>query len=410
MVNIVINDLSGTWTTDFLTAGYFDNPTVVSSGPSQIVVSGTSSSQMTINGDFTNPSYFFWSISSVSVSQSGVTKISYSDLDLSYLEIDKLGSPDLFTGNDSITSNTTVGAFWATYQGNDTIQVGTGDDIIDGGTGIDRLIVEDDFANAEFSSVLGLASVSSASGFDILSSVELLQFSDKVVGLTVGSELDDTMSGDTRAATTNDLILGGAGNDTVDGLAGHDVVLGEDGQDVLNGGSGRDTLIGGKDGDVLSGGYLKDQLLGGGGSDLLKGGAGDDLLFGGSGADTLAGERGNDRLLGLNGDDSLNGGSDDDYLTGGAGSDTLLGHKGDDQLIGGGDTDVFQFHKGHGNDTIADFELGVDLIEIGRGASRLKQLDFVQQDSDVLVSFADVTVLVENVTVAQLQDDGNFIF
>ena len=146
------------------------------------------------------------------------------------------------------------------------------------------------------------------------------------------------------------------------------------------------------------------------GDDLMKGGNGNDRLLGGVGRDTMFGDLGADRLFGRSGSDELIGGHGWDQLYGGKGHDTLIGQVGNDISHGGAGADHFVFHRGQGNDTILDFAIGQDKIVIGRGASWFGQLDFTQQGDDVLVSFSDVTILVENVTLAEIQDADNFLF
>ncbi len=122
--------------------------------------------------------------------------------------------------------------------------------------------------------------------------------------------------------------------------------------DQIRGGGGDDTLFGGqgqaKAGrDRLYGGSGNDRLYGGSGSDLLDGGAGNDKAWGGRGRDLILGGSGNDRLLGQAGDDILNGGLGDDLLKGGSGKDMFGFASPDDS-----------------RDTIADFELSQDLIDL----------------------------------------------
>ncbi|MCD9147708.1 calcium-binding protein [Pseudophaeobacter flagellatus] len=271
--------------------------------------------------------------------------------------------------------------------GKDTVSGGTGDDSIQGGSGADLLHGDD--------------------GTDRL----------------IGGNGYDTLEG----GQGNDVLFGNQGDDSLDGGAGHDWLLGGDGTDRLFGGQGADQLKAGSGSDFLNGGGGRDKLWGDGGNDTLKGGYGNDRLQAGAGNDKLFGNEGTDRLLagggkdtlfGDQGDDWLFGGTDKDVLVGGDGQDqlfggngddTLNGHLGDDLLSGGAGADLFVFRSGHGNDTISDFELGQDKIVIGRGASWFKQLDFAQQGDDVLVSFSDVTILVEDMTLAQLQDADNFL-
>ncbi|MGA9252292.1 MAG: M10 family metallopeptidase C-terminal domain-containing protein [Roseobacter sp.] len=71
--------------------------------------------------------------------------------------------------------------------------------------------------------------------------------------------------------------------------------------------------------------------------------------------DTLTGGGENDVLYGAAGDDRLVGGAGDDVLIDGAGSD---------QLAGGTGADVFVFRQDGDTDIIADFETGIDRIDL----------------------------------------------
>ncbi|MFM7423968.1 MAG: SGNH/GDSL hydrolase family protein [Elainella sp.] len=84
--------------------------------------------------------------------------------------------------------------------------------------------------------------------------------------------------------------------------------------------------------------------------------SGADLLQGLGGADQLVGNPGRDRLLGGAQNDSLSGGGNPDSLTGGAGQDSLTGGAGRDQFI--------YSNPSHGRDTILDFQVGKDQIDL----------------------------------------------
>jgi Ca2+-binding RTX toxin-like protein len=107
-----------------------------------------------------------------------------------------------------------------------------------------------------------------------------------------------------------------------------------------------------------------DRISGFGGSDRLFGGDGNDLLRGGTQSDQLFGEAGSDRLFGGYGDDLLKGGTENDRLFGGNGDDELFGGKGDDELTGGEGADIFVLQSRHGLDTISDFNLNEDRLEL----------------------------------------------
>lgn len=129
-----------------------------------------------------------------------------------------------------------------------------------------------------------------------------------------------------------------------------------------DGGNGDDTLNGDATANTLSGFNGNDTIRGGSGDDVLRGDNGDDTLFGMADADTL---------YGGNGNDTLNGGS---------GADRLVGGRGDDVLTGGSGADVFDFgdldgSKGGaiGNDTITDFERGIDRLVFAAGVGIKKE-------------------------------------
>ncbi len=75
---------------------------------------------------------------------------------------------------------------------------------------------------------------------------------------------------------------------------------------------------------------------------------------------------GTDNVTGNDADNMLFGGAGDDRLDGGAGDDILIGGIGADTLTGGGGSDTFRYTSGtFGADTIADFEDGSDVIDLG---------------------------------------------
>ncbi|MDY7007535.1 MAG: M10 family metallopeptidase C-terminal domain-containing protein [Cyanobacteriota bacterium] len=84
-------------------------------------------------------------------------------------------------------------------------------------------------------------------------------------------------------------------------------------------------------------------------------------------------------INGTNDSESLNGGVENDSIQGFSGNDSLFGGVGDDSLVGGfGDdifnggagADIFVYQQLNGSgartdtDTIVDFELGVDRIDV----------------------------------------------
>lgn len=181
----------------------------------------------------------------------------------------------------------------------------------------------------------------------------------------------------------------------------------------IDGTGGNDTLIGTNDRDDIDGRAGDDILRGRGGNDDLDGDGGSDILWGGAGRDGLDGDSGNDHLLGGRGNDELEGDDGNDVLHGGGGRDRLDGGDGHDVLIGGRGPDVFEFERGDGNDRIADFDDGSDVIRLD-DFSRA-QVEAViagaQQDGDdvVLTLSANTFVRLEDMNLAQL-DLSDFSF
>ena len=185
---------------------------------------------------------------------------------------------------------------------------------------------------------------------------------------------------------------------------------GAKGDDVINGGAGSDTLDGGRGNDTFDGGAGDDLLDGGKGDDILNGGAGSDTLDGGKGNDAFDGGAGDDLLDGGKGDDLLNGGAGSDTLDGGKGDDTLDGGAGDDILTGGKKDDTFVFTDGSGDDTITDFDVGDDTLDLSGTAT-----DFVSLD-DIVAAASETaegllidlgggdSVLLTGLSLADIQD------
>lgn len=271
----------------------------------------------------------------------------------------------------------------------------------------------------------------------------------------------------------SNVINGGSGNDTLTGGAESNTLIGGSGNDELNtwisdefnslsGGRGNDYLEGGSGGNSLDGGAGRDTMVGGDGQDTyfvdnvgdvvrenyapywdndpnpsdkvistiswtlgnnledlqLSGsmrinGSGnelDNVIVGNDARNVLKGWAGADTLDGGKGRDVLLGGKGSDTLKGGAGGDKIAGQKGNDLLFGGRGADTFVFNKGDGADTVSDFQIGVDRLKIGRGASGIEDLEISQIGSDVLVAFRNVEILVEDVNVDELQTADSFIF
>ncbi len=78
----------------------------------------------------------------------------------------------------------------------------------------------------------------------------------------------------------------------------------------------------------------------------------------------IIGTSGNDTLTGTALNDILMGGAGDDTIAGGAGDDIIIDGAGSDILIGGAGADVFTFDPDGADDTIQDFQRGLDALDL----------------------------------------------
>ncbi|WP_264212605.1 peroxidase family protein [Leisingera thetidis] len=204
-----------------------------------------------------------------------------------------------------------------------------------------------------------------------------------------------------------DRTIGTKGEDALKGGSGRDFMHGRDGADMLAGHAACDDMRGGKGNDTLEGNRGDDWMKGGAGHDFLDGGLGDDFIFGGSHWDHLAGRRGADEMAGGRGRDHLSGNKGNDSLNGGLHADTLAGGMGDDLLTGGAGGDCFLFRSRHiGDDTISDFELGLDWIKV-TGPMR-HRLQIEETDGGLKISDgAAWSVLLENISLEDWQKAGD---
>lgn len=278
-----------------------------------------------------------------------------------------------------------------------------------------------------------------------------------------GSEGADTLDGDAG----NDLIEGLGGDDSILGGSGDDTISGGTGNDTLDGGDGIDTVtydystadfdinlatgdgggetisnfenaVGSKGDNIITGSAVANYLDGNDGNDNIVGGAGDDTIAGGSGDDTLDGGSGNDTVVysyaavdfdinlstglaagetitsfenavGSTGANNIIGTSGANDLNGHDGDDTLDGGAGNDTLTGGDGADVFVLQAGWDEDTISDFSLENDLIDLRSANLGFQDLTITQVGIDTLLEYgAGNSVTLLNVD-ASLVTYKNFI-
>ncbi|WP_395682658.1 calcium-binding protein, partial [Inquilinus sp.] len=259
-----------------------------------------------------------------------------------------------------------------------------------------------------------------------------------------GSKINDTLSG----GNSFDTLVGGAGNDTLTGGDGDDDLWGGTGADIFkyNGRAfdedtihdfnlatdkidlsflkvsdlasltpfmtqvGDDTVIkfqfSGDDETIILKGVNKDSLT-----------AGNFVFYTDAIANNQTGTDFADYLFGSKVNDTLSGGNSFDTLVGGAGNDTLIGGDGDDDLWGGTGGDIFKYNgRAFDEDTIHDFVLNVDKIDlsflkVSDLASLTPFMTQVGDDTVIRLSFSgdDETIILKGVNKNALTAN-NFIF
>ena len=241
-----------------------------------------------------------------------------------------------------------------------------------------------------------------------------------------GTEGNDTL----RGGHGNDRLYGGAGDDTLTGSSGHDILVGGEGNDRLHGGPGSDIYVfapgHGHDTIAFGGftwgdridlsaftgiteiGHLTIRAEGndtvidltdhGGGTIRIESVSPDSLADGHFVFYGIRGGAGDDTLTGTDGDDLIVGYAGDDVLEGGAGDDTLQGGAGEDTFVYGPDT---------GNDTIEDFAIGQDVIDLSQlsGVSGFGDLSITADGDDAVIdlsAYGGGTIRLEGVNPADL--------
>ncbi|MBP1853588.1 beta strand repeat-containing protein, partial [Rhizobium halophytocola] len=201
--------------------------------------------------------------------------------------------------------------------GNDTINTGTGDDIVIGGAGSDTLHTGDGD-----NIILGDSGSYRAGSTNRLASE------------THDSDGDDIVT----TGAGNDIVILGGGADTADMGDGDNWVVGDSGEIVWTDASDvslttTSPAIGGSD--IITTGTGDDIVIGGAGSDTLHAGDGDNIILGDSGSyqagstNRLASETHDS-----DGDDIVTSGSGNDIVILGGGADTADLGDGDNWVVG----------------------------------------------------------------------------
>lgn len=288
--------------------------------------------------------------------------------------------------------------------GNDVFAINeSGDDLFNGGQGIDTLTI----ANFNFPLPVALIADLAAGTATYGEGVKTLVGIENVVG----GFGNDQIVGDRGA----NVLRGSVGDDRLDGGAGDDLLFGGSGADMLIGGAGVDTIsyaelsfVEGETGvtlDLQAGTGTAGAAMGDTFAliENVEGSLYADVIAGSTRANRLSGGMGNDRISASRGDDVLDGGFGDDTLTGGLGIDRFVFFG--DLIVAGVPT------GGWGDDTITDFEDGIDLIDFTAdpGITSFADLTITQIGGDTLVAHGEDSILLLG-TSAALISASDFVF
>lgn len=247
----------------------------------------------------------------------------------------------------------------------DDIRGYEGDDILDGGGGNDQM--RGGLGNDVYITDGGDTLIESANqGIDEVRSS---------VSMTLGSTFENLVLTGSAALNgsgnaQNNVLTGNAGNNVLQGHGGHDEFIVSAGIDAIHGGDGPDAVLFGATAaasiDLAAGTYFISTSQRGTISSVSH-------AVGSPFADTIVGNGEVNHLSGGAGDDVMRGGPGNDQIWGGPGSDRLIADAGSDTLVGNSDTlgtltdaaaNIFEVRTAAGNVTIADFQPGVDKIDL----------------------------------------------
>lgn len=310
--------------------------------------------------------------------------------------------------------------------GRNRITVSGGVDAVDGGLGVDRLVVD-------YRLAIGAITGDSTSNFSEAGgggrTVTMTDGTIEHFTILTGSGADTITTGDGNdiiktgngASTVSagqgvNIIIGGRNSDTITALDGGNVIHAGNGANSITSGGGDDIILSGIDADTIVSAGGEDRVTLRGGADTVNAGAGNDRLIidysamttnvsggitggnhstgyvghiadvlvssidfqrserfditTGSGDDAVVTGDGSDVLRGSGGNDLLKSGGGRDDVFGGGGNDQIFGGLGADLMRGGRGADVFVFRAaveapiGMDHDVIKDFTIGTDSIDL----------------------------------------------
>ncbi|MEI6161357.1 MAG: calcium-binding protein, partial [Roseococcus sp.] len=173
--------------------------------------------------------------------------------------------------------------------GDNTITVTAGVDSVNGGLGVDRLVVDYHLAT-------GAVTGNSVSNFTEAGG------GGRSVTITAGTIEHFT-------------VLTGNGADTLTVGDGDNIIIAGNGANTITAGDGANSVTGGDNADTITVGNGGNMVDGGNGANTMTSGTGNDTILSGNGADTIVTGAGADLITVRGGADTADAGAGDDLLT-----------------------------------------------------------------------------------------------
>ena len=382
--NVVLSDSNGVLDDQFLDFSFITGSLVVNgtSGDDTLSVDFTNGSPLPTGGlTFDGGSQSgMGQGDTVALTGGRVGAVRHAFANASDGSIDVDGDTITYTGLEPIIDNLDADSRVFTFgSGADEITL-SDDDTTD--NGVSRLSSAGSSETVDFANPRNTLTIQAGGGNDDvqLTGVDAQYAATTVVQLGAGDDSLDGSGLNTRIVGVgnggNDVIVGGAGNDVLRGGSGRDVLRGGAGNDrVFGQGSSGDKVSGGAGDDFIDGGSGNDQLVERADTDFVLSanaltGLGTDRLVGIERAKLSGGASAN-RIdaSAFPGRVILNGFGGKDTLAGGAAADVLRGGSGGDVLFAGGGNDRV-FGQGGSGDKIYGGP-GMDTINSGAGADRI---------------------------------------
>jgi Ca2+-binding RTX toxin-like protein len=313
----------------------------------------------------------------VDIKVSGVTIHGSSSVQGIELFIDTGVTGLVLTGDAPINvTDTESGDIINGNDGANTITVTGGVDTVNGGLGIDRLVVD-------YSSSIAAITGTGASIDSGVGTVTILGFEHYTVLTGSGAETLTFAHGDNYLNTGDGVstIVVGDGTNTFIGGSGADTVTVGTGSNYINTGEGVSTIvasqIGAGDNTIIGGGGADTVTVGTGSNYIYVGdgdntvtasgtGFGDNIVVGGTGSDTITVGHGNNHITAGDGAglDTIVAGNGNNCIDSGDATNQVTVGGGDNYIIGGNSTDTIV--AGNGRNFVVAGE-GINTVTAGSG-------------------------------------------